>query len=215
MAAIPVVCQQCKRLWVTTNFIGGTGNVRITMIDNTVSPCPYCGGTGKVPNGVYELANGVVRYLASGAVSVADLRRLQDVLRDAQQQHARPAQVVQEIKRKVPSAEGITASFGSQASIALAAWLTVLIGLITLILMTRTQSGGTSLTQTQVEQAVEQALKDAHVGGQQASDPSASPSVAASPSARPTGKVGWNHHCPCGSRRKYKKCCGRELYGGE
>jgi uncharacterized protein YecA (UPF0149 family) len=91
----------------------------------------------------------------------------------------------------------------------------VLLGLIGLILMTRTQSGGTSLTQTQVEQAVEQALKDAHARDRPAHAIStAAPSAAASPSARPTGKVGWNHHCPCGSRRKYKKCCGRDLYAG-
>jgi hypothetical protein len=154
-----------------------------------------------------------VRYLSSQAVSVADLRQLQGVLRDAKQRNARPPDIVQEIKRKVPSAEGITASFSSQTSIALAAWLTVLIGLITLILMTRTQSPGALLTQTQVEKAVEQALKNVHSGVTDRSvAPSAAPLAAAGPSVRPAGRVGWNHHCPCGSRRKYKKCCGRDLY---
>ena len=209
-APLPVICQSCGRLWIVTNLFGGSG--KVALRDISVAGCPYCGGTGRIPDGVYDLAGGVVRYLSSGAVSVADLRRLQDVLRYAQQRNAKPTEIVKEIKRKVPTAEGITASFSSQTSIALAAWLTVLIGLISIILMTRTQNPGMSLTQTQVEQAVEQALKNAHAGEQPAARPAVAPSVA--PSVRPTGKVGWNHHCPCGSRRKYKKCCGRELYAG-
>src|SRR5437867_3405636 len=136
MAPIPVVCQSCRRMWLATNIIGGSGTARVTIMNSTVSPCPFCGGTGRIPNGVYELAGGVVRYLASGAVSVPDLRLLQGVLRDAQQRQAKPSEIVQEIKQKVPAAEGITASFSSQTSIALAAWLTVLLTLIGIILMT-------------------------------------------------------------------------------
>lgn len=34
------------------------------------------------------------------------------------------------------------------------------------------------------------------------------PPVAASPDTRPPVKVGRNDPCPCGSGRKYKKCCG-------
>src|SRR5919199_6231022 len=113
MAPIPVICNRCKKMWFTHNFIGGTGNARITMIDNTVGPCPYCGGTGRIPDGVYELTGGVVRYLASGAVSVADLRRLQDVLRDAQQRNATPSEIAEDIERKVPAAGGIAATFSS------------------------------------------------------------------------------------------------------
>jgi SEC-C motif len=214
MAPIPVVCQSCRRLWIAHNIIGGSGNARVTIMNSTVSPCPYCGGTGSIPNGVYELAGSVVRYLASGAVSIPDLRRLQDVLRDAQQRKAKSSEVVSEIKRKVPSAEGITASFASPASLAMAAWLQVLLTIITVILVMRGQSSG-SLTETQVEHAVEQALKSANVTRDHpaAAAPTVAPS-APNPAVRPTGKVGWNHHCPCGSRRKYKKCCGSDLYAG-
>ena len=161
MAPIPVICNRCKKMWFTHNFIGGTGNARITMIDNTVGPCPYCGGTGRIPDGVYELTGGVVRYLASGAVSVADLRRLQDVLRDAQQRNATPSEIAEDIERKVPAAGGIAATFSSTMSMAIAAWLTVLLSLITMILMLRPHDSAGGLTETQVEQAVEQAIRQA------------------------------------------------------
>ena len=35
-----------------------------------------------------------------------------------------------------------------------------------------------------------------------------SPGAHASESRRSTPKVGRNEPCPCGSRKKYKKCCG-------
>jgi preprotein translocase subunit SecA len=35
------------------------------------------------------------------------------------------------------------------------------------------------------------------------------PSLVAKPVVNPLGKVGRNDPCPCGSGRKFKKCCGR------
>jgi uncharacterized protein YecA (UPF0149 family) len=40
-------------------------------------------------------------------------------------------------------------------------------------------------------------------------EPAASPEVDDAPAVAPQQKVGRNDPCPCGSRKKYKKCCGK------
>jgi hypothetical protein len=48
----------------------------------------------------------------------------------------------------------------------------------------------------------------AKITGQASANPRLNPAAPSSPTKRATPKIGRNERCPCGSGKKYKKCCG-------
>lgn len=74
MINIPAVCNQCK------NFFPGDavpeGSTNVTFNNKTVSPCPRCGGTGTVPDGVYNFFDNAIELVSGPESTVADLQRL-------------------------------------------------------------------------------------------------------------------------------------------
>jgi hypothetical protein len=127
MAPIPVVCQGCGRLFVTTNLIGG--NATVSFVDVGVGPCPFCGGMGRIRDGVYQITENVVRWLSGPDVTVSDLRRLQGILAEAKRNDRPSEQVVQDIAKTVPAASGLPSLLSNRGA-ALAQWLSVILALI-------------------------------------------------------------------------------------
>lgn len=84
MVDLPVICDNCGRLFRAPNVIAGSGTV--SMINVAVSPCPYCGGTGHVPDGVYQLVDDAIRAVWSSRPTVEDLRTLERLVGQAQEQ---------------------------------------------------------------------------------------------------------------------------------
>ena len=71
---IPAVCDQCN------NFFPGElvaeNSTNVTFDNKTVSPCPRCGATGHVPDGVYNFSENVIELVQGPDTTVADLQRL-------------------------------------------------------------------------------------------------------------------------------------------
>ncbi len=158
MTPIPVVCDSCKRLWVTESLFGVAegGTASVSMENVSVSPCPHCGGTGQVPDGLYELQSNATRYL--GALKANELRTLLDVVQDAQR-HTLDADIVAaRIEHEVPSASPIADLVKNSGTGGLAAWLTLLVALIGLLLPL-VQHQDKPLSQQQMEQAFVRALE--------------------------------------------------------
>jgi len=109
VAPIPIICQNCNQLWVQENLFGveGEGSATVTLSNVTVSSCPYCGGVGRVPDGVYELTRDVTRRLAGLAPD--ELRELARVLTLARERNEGPEEVQNNIEEHVPAAAPITA----------------------------------------------------------------------------------------------------------
>ena len=71
---IPAVCDQCN------NFFPGEpvteNSTNVTFENKIVGPCPRCGGTGHVPDGVYNFSENVIELVQGPDTTVADLQRL-------------------------------------------------------------------------------------------------------------------------------------------
>ena len=79
MLNIPAVCNQCKNF-----FPGDTVSENSTNVifeNKTVGPCPRCGGTGTVPDGVYNFYDNVIELVSGPESTVADLKRLAEKLK--------------------------------------------------------------------------------------------------------------------------------------
>jgi hypothetical protein len=76
---IPAVCNDCK------NFFPGdvvSENSTNVIFDNkTAGPCPRCGGTGRVPDGVYNFFDNVIELVSGPDSTVAELQRLAEKLK--------------------------------------------------------------------------------------------------------------------------------------
>lgn len=152
MASIPVICDDCGRVFVSQNIFGGT-MANVTMVGNRVSPCPYCGGTGQIPDGVYDLSDTVTRYLAAPSVGLEDLEKLRAVFERAAQKGATAEEVAAEIEREVPDLAPFGAWLRRAAPVVAKALWPFLVGLLLLFIQQRMQHP--TLTPEQIEQIIE------------------------------------------------------------
>lgn len=79
MLNIPAVCNQCNNF-----FPGDTVSENSTNVifeNKTVGPCPRCGGTGTVPDGVYNFYDNVIELVSGPESTVTDLKRLAEKLK--------------------------------------------------------------------------------------------------------------------------------------
>ena len=79
MLNIPAVCNECKNFFPSDPVSENTTNV--VFENKTVGPCPRCGGTGQVPDGVYNFFDNVIELVSGPDSTVADLQRLAEKLK--------------------------------------------------------------------------------------------------------------------------------------
>jgi hypothetical protein len=197
MTPIPVICDSCGRVWFEERIFGVAegATASVTLANVTVGPCPYCRGTGHVPDGLWELRSNAAHYL--GGLGEDELRKLLAVVRDAQQ-HTLDADIVAaRIEHEVPSASPL-AGLVKNSGTALAAWLTLLVALLQLLIpLARPEK---SLSAHEIEAAVTTALEHVRDETKQVQPRRPQPTEP---------KPGRNDPCWCGSGKKYKHCHGR------
>ena len=103
MNRVPAVCDSCGSIFATC-IAAGKG--RLTFDNRTAGPCPLCGATGTIPDGIYTVVEGVLRALVPHRTMV-QLRQLAAVLEEARRTATEPNQVDEQIKREAPELTSI------------------------------------------------------------------------------------------------------------
>jgi hypothetical protein len=153
-------------------------STNVTLSGNKSGPCPNCGGMGHIPDGVFNFVGSTIEILSAPKRTVKELNRL--------------AQVAAQIKQELPELSSL-ANLLPKNREELYGFLALILAAIQLL----TQSPQSSQNITiNVSQVVEQTLADA---------PTAK---AVPPMPSKSRKIGRNEPCPCGSGKKFKKCCG-------
>ena len=194
MPSLPAICDTCGRLWIPNAVF--LGNAIADIKDFTVSPCPYCGQTGHIPDGIYDTTAEGIRIIANSARSASSLAILQRLLEEARASNSSPEATAAVIERESPPEFRLLAEVVRRLKgVPIATWLTLLLAAITII-------QGESFDQrlNDVQGKVDRIYR-------QAVEVIAEPSP--TPSSAPMPRVGRNDPCPCGSGRKYKRCHGR------
>lgn len=100
---VPVVCESCGTLFVVTNLIGGSGAANVQIENSRYSPCPACGGTGRILDGLYEFAGDALRsFTATTPYSALHIQRLIRVVKRAQRGEATAQDIADSIQRDAP-----------------------------------------------------------------------------------------------------------------
>jgi hypothetical protein len=193
LVAIPAVCSSCGALFYAPNLVGGTGTVRFT--NSRLGPCPVCGGVGDIIDGVYNAATNTARLLISSATKPHQLKKLHEILRAAQQQNLSREEIQETVANELPELQSLRDWLPTSRN-ELYTFIGIIIALITLI--TTTALGVAQLNNSVSEQEIQQ-LVDKAIQKQVA--PSKPRHV------EKKKKIGRNEACPCGSGKKYKKCC--------
>ena len=168
--------------------------------DNSAG-CPRCFSTSRVLEGTINIWGNTIHILRGTNATAAQLARLQEVLRNAQQKQQPREEVVREVER---------AGFGAVAKQLLipkdAAGFYALVGalLVAIPLLKEPHPAKHEDTTQIVNQVIEQIY--------QTPPPMPTRSAPAPAAKHPAAhgpKPGRNEPCPCGSGKKYKHCCGQ------
>jgi hypothetical protein len=99
MPPIPAFCRSCGRAFASGIF---AENVRGLTLSGNTSQCPYCGGIGDIPDGVFDVFDDVIRVVSSPSWTVDRLNRLAGKLSKAREQKASPEAVAEIVDKEDP-----------------------------------------------------------------------------------------------------------------
>lgn len=120
-------------------------NVRNLSLRGNQARCPVCGSWGDVPDGVFNITDGVLEVLSAPAITVERLRRMQSILDSVRQGATSPTDAVEALRSEAPELESYWQRIKSDPA-ALAGWITVLLVVLQLFL-----GGGATKITTDVE----------------------------------------------------------------
>lgn len=185
MPAVPAFCNTCGAVFASGfNFENAIG---VSFAGCGAGPCPRCGGTGHIPDGVFNFIGNTIEILSAPGRTIAELTRLAEILKDAKAKAETREEVASRIKKEVPTLSKLGELLPENRG-ELYGFLAVVLAAIQLF----TQSpSGPSTTIVNVTQVIQQVTE--------------SPKTAARQQKK---KVGRNEPCPCGSGVKFKRCCG-------
>jgi uncharacterized protein YecA (UPF0149 family) len=154
---------------------------------------------GHVPDGVFNFVGNTIEILSAPKRTVDELSRLAKILREAQEKKRSLEEVAETIRKEVPELAGLADLLPNNRA-ELYAFLALIVAVIALL--TQGSESGSNTTNITVNQTINQVFVE--------TDKAAKPKENTGPQAKQaTPKVGRNDPCPCGSGKKYKKCCGR------
>ena len=151
---------------------------------------------GHIPDGVYNFIGNTIELLSGPSRTRLELERLAEILSRAREQRASLDQVSERIQKEIPEMSSLRELLPKTRS-ELYSFIAIIITVIGLILGQIKQGGSARVT---INEVVNVIYQQQHITAQdQVNDPKVMDKV--------RKKVGRNDPCPCGSGKKYKKCC--------
>jgi SEC-C motif len=199
MPGLPAVCDTCLTVW--DPHIADLQNVgQISIQDVEVRPCPSCGGTGHVPDGIYSATTDTINVVATSAKSAQSLERLRRILEQARSQQASAAELAKTLE-ETDDLKPIAAVIRRLPKrLDIKYWIGVALAVVAIMQAQATDRKIDNM-QAEIDRIYAQVVSPHPV-------PVQSPTPAPSPSQY--AKVGRNDPCPCGSGKKFKRCHGAQ-----
>ena len=192
MPEAPAFCDSCGSIFGSGFHFEESTNI---ILSGCTSICPYCGGIGRIPDGVYNFVGSTIELLTGPQRSVTELQLLARILKEAKEKKSSFDEVSTALKKEVPELSSIS-DILPRSRTELYAFITIILSIIGLVIAARSKN---ETPQIEVQQVINNVVNQSNVKGGK---------VRQRPPANKRNKIGRNEPCPCGSRRKYKKCCG-------
>ncbi len=183
---------KCGTVFEVTNLIGGAGNITVHMTNTKAGPCPACGASGLIPDGVYQYANQAVSLLTGPETSVRVLQQVHEILKKAKHELISKEDVLEKVEKISPKTAKALQNAPEITNYI--QWITILIALIALGIQVHTSYFKEDNIEKEFREHLLQENRELKNKN--------------STYKRSEPKIQRNSPCPCGSGLKYKKCCG-------
>lgn len=193
---VPAICDNCGTIFPSAFEFSNSINVSFSNCGS--GPCPSCGRNGHVPDGVYNFIGNTIELLSGPSRSIAELERLALSLKRLKVERVSPEQVAQ-IFHDTPELSTLSDALPKTRN-ELYAFIAIILSIITIIIGQLKSENKEKIEVNQVINNIYQ--QQAYVNLNQ-------DSLLVRPKnmTNKRRKIGRNDMCPCGSGKKYKKCC--------
>lgn len=96
---MPALCEDCGLVFASGYIVRDVHAIRF---EGHAQTCSRCGGLGWVPDGTFKVLGDTLEILRAPGRTIADLRRMEAVLRTAASGHGDPDEVLQELESVTP-----------------------------------------------------------------------------------------------------------------
>lgn len=189
---VPAVCDTCGVIF--PSGFEANNSTNITFRGCASGPCPACGGMGHVPDGVYNFIGNTIELLNGPTRTVAELQRLAAILKNAKEKQSSHQEISKEIERELPELSSIK-DILPKTRAELYAFIAIIISVIALLANQPQPEKPQKIEVNNVINNIYQQLPQAHDTKKPIQK------------TEKSKKIGRNETCPCGSGKKYKKCC--------
>lgn len=202
---IPAICDNCGNFFPSGYFVEGEFNF---FSGNKAGPCPYCGGIGHIPDGLFSIVEDTIQVLSAPQRSFDELNRLVNILQTAQQNQTPTEEVEAVLENEFSFIKPILAYLKNTH---IQAWFSILIAVISIV-----QSNSEPEPEKNIE--INQVITNIYTTNDATLSTSRNILPVSSKVQAPkievnqpvtSNKVGRNTPCPCGSGEKYKRCHGK------
>jgi uncharacterized protein YchJ len=201
MSDLVAFCEnnQCGAIFPVPNIFGG--NFDVELVGNVYGPCPICGGVGSIPDGSYKVTESVTTFLSGPTESILRLKKVEALLRALRTQSVTKDDVLSQVKAISPA---VAASLSTVSPVAvMQQWILIAIALVTLLILMQT-----TYFPKKSDSDIKQLFMDHLIKENKALNEELSKKKQLKTIKRNTPKISRNASCPCGSEKKYKRCCG-------
>ncbi|OPY74541.1 MAG: hypothetical protein A4E65_03816 [Syntrophorhabdus sp. PtaU1.Bin153] len=188
---VPAICDSCGAIFASGIEVENVYNT--TFANCGAGPCPACGKMGHIPDGVYNFIDNTIELLSGPTRTISELERLARILTQARRERASLSEVERRIQQETPELSSLRNLFPKTRA-ELYSFISIILTIITLLLGQLKQNQVPKVEVAQVVNMVCQVQPG-------------SPNSLMEHAAKGKKKVGRNDPCPCGSGKKYKKCC--------
>lgn len=191
MPMVQAFCDTCGTMFPSGIFVE---NSTISLFGNKAGPCPKCGGMGHIPDGIFKFIGNTIEILSAPQRTLQELIRFANIINEAQKKKYSSEEVIEKVKRDTPEFSSITDLLPKNRG-ELYAFLALLLTMIQILTQFSENPSQNITNNINITQVIEQTYRNRPIEEKKKD-------------IHKVIKVGRNDICPCGSKKKYKKCCG-------
>lgn len=142
---VPAFCSTCGAVFGSGIELGD-GVRNITMTGNRAM-CPVCRSWGEIPDGVFNVTDGVLEILSAPSITRERLERFQAILSSVRTGSTAPSDALDVLRQEAPELQSYWDRIKSDPA-AMAGWIAVILMVIQLLLSGHDPSVVTDIHQT-------------------------------------------------------------------
>ncbi len=193
MATLPAFCEQCHAAFPSPFQFTAASAVTFRKVE--VDRCRKCGGRAWVPDGIYNFAGETIEVLSAPQRTIEELRRLEELLKDARARDQSPQQTADLIRAELPQLSKLADALPKTRP-ELYAFLALILATLTYLKSDKREADRDHAPAIVIERVINQVYLNA--GRDQVVNEGVNVQ---------SGGPERNDPCPCGSGKKYKRCC--------